>query len=381
MRMKHHPNHVVFTTIFYPELLRAYHANLKIFGHLDDTCVWVVGDRKTPPQVADLCREVTDHGLLTTYLDCPWQEQWGRRYPDLSARLPWNNETRRNVGYLQALEQGCERLISIDDDNWPTDDDFVGGHSLTGQPWTGEVIHEEKGFHNVCAGLRFEPARAVFPRGFPFKLRGMVNEPRHIRPAKPVTVGVTAGLWLNEPDIDAITWLNGRVLGKAYTGPDAFVLDQSTWSPINTQNTSVIRQLIPAYLCIPMGWDVPGGKIQRYGDIWGGYFLQAVLKGTPWCAAFGRPLADHRRNPHDYVDDLRQEFWGTILTDWLLGTLRENFVPSSSSICDRVRELSAFLQHNAPAKMPSWCPPEMRSFLVHTGQNLGVWADACERVL
>jgi hypothetical protein len=31
--------------------------------------------------------------------------------------------------------------------------------------------------------------------------------------------------------------------------------------------------------------------------------------------------------------------------------------------------------------MPSWCPPEMRSFLVHTGQNLGVWADACERVL
>jgi hypothetical protein len=183
---------------------------------------------------------------------------------------------------------------------------------------------------------------------------------------------------LNEPDIDATTWLNGRVIGNSYTGPDAFLLAQSTWSPINTQNTSVVRDLIPAYLCIPMGWDVPGGKIQRYGDIWGGYFLQSVLPGTPWHVAFGRPLVDHRRNAHDYVDDLRHEFWGTILTDWLLATLRESFVPGSSSIGNRVRELGEFLQRDASTKMPAWCPPEMRAFLVHTGQNLDTWAAACE---
>ena len=379
--MKQIPNHIVFTTIFYPELLHAYRENLSRFGHLENTCVWVVGDRKTPPEVAALCVEVTEKGLLTTYLDCAWQENWGLRYPDLFARLPWNNETRRNIGYLHALEQGCERLISIDDDNWPTDDDFVGGHVVTGSEWTGEVWQEPASFHNVCEHIQFEPSRAVFPRGFPFRLRGTSNRTEIVHPASGTPtprVGVTAGLWLNEPDIDATTWLNGRVIGNSYTGPDAFLLAQSTWSPINTQNTSVARDLIPAYLCIPMGWDVPGGKIQRYGDIWGGYFLQSVLPGTHWHVAFGRPLVDHRRNAHDYVDDLRHEFWGTILTDWLLATLRESFVPGSSSIGDRVRELGEFLQRDASTKMPAWCPPEMRAFLVHTGQNLDIWAAACE---
>lgn len=372
------PNHIVFTTIFHPELLRAYRQNLDRFGHLDDSCVWVVGDRKTPASVPDLCREVSNAGLRTTYLDCAWQEEWAKRQPALAERLPWNNETRRNIGFLCALEAGCERLISIDDDNWPTADDFIGGHSLTGTSWAGDLVHEDKGFHNVCAYLRLEPARPVFPRGFPFKLRGTVNEPRRQKPANPVTIGVTAGLWLNEPDIDATTWLNGRVIGTTYEGPDAVVLDQATWSPINTQNTSVTRALIPAYLCIPMGWDVPGGKIQRYGDIWGGYFLESVLAGTPFHVAFGRPLVDHRRNPHDYVDDLRHEFWGTILTDWLLRILREEFRPTANQIVERVRELAAFLEERALPQMPAWCPEEMRAFLRHTAGNLRVWAEACQ---
>jgi hypothetical protein len=376
--MKKYPNHIVFTTIFYPELLHAYHANLSKFGQLEDTCVWVVGDRKTPKEVAALCQEVSAKGLLTTYLDCDWQEEWAKRYPAMAERLPWNNETRRNIGYLQALESGCERLISIDDDNWPTEDDFIGGHSLTGQKWNTSLVEEPSGFHNVCEYLEFVPSRSVFPRGFPFKLRGTANAPKQGIARAEAVVGVTAGLWLNEPDIDATTWLNGKVNGIGYHGPEAFVLSQATWSPINTQNTSVIRDLIPAYLCIPMGWDVPGGKIQRYGDIWGGYFLQAILAGTPYHVAFGRPLVDHRRNPHDYVDDLRQEFWGTVLTDWLLATLRESFQPTSSSIGGRVTELGAFLQSEALTKMPKWCPPEMIAFVKHTGENLVIWAKACK---
>jgi hypothetical protein len=127
-----------------------------------------------------------------------------------------------------------------------------------------------------------------------------------------------------------------------------------------------------------MGWDVPGGKIQRYGDIWGGYFLQALMAGTNYHVAFGRPLVDHRRNPHDYVEDLRQEFWGTILTDWLLATLRENFQAKATGICDRVVELGQFLQVEALPKMPPWCPPEMKAFVKHTGENLVIWSEACQ---
>ena len=375
------PNQIVFTTIFYPAVLEDLLANLSIHGHLGDTKVWVVADRKTPPEARELCRRVSDRGLEVVYLDIPDQDRWGTDFPDFYGRIPYNNETRRNIGYLHALRDGCERLISIDDDNWPTQDDFIGGHSLTGEAWGGPLLSEKSGYHNVCEYLTFDTTRPIFPRGFPFGLRHTNNAPEVIPSKAGITVGVTAGLWLLDPDIDATTWLNGKVSGVGYKGPDAFTLAPGTWSPINTQNTSVTRELIPAYLCIPMGWDVPGGKIERYGDIWGGYFLQAVLPGLPYCVAFGRPLVDHRRNPHNYVDDLRHEFWGMVLTDWLVDLLRADFQPAGDDICGRVAQLGEFLQGHALNHLPPWCAPEVRAFVAHTGQNLVVWAAACHAVL
>ena len=323
------PNHIVFTTIFVPDLLRDLRANLSASGHLDDTVVWVIADRKTPAAAGAVAAEVTRAGLRVNYVDVPEQDEWGQRCPDFYGRIPYNNETRRNIGYLMALEAGCERLISIDDDNWPTGDDFIGGHSVTGSNWTGPVSHGDSGFYNVCEHLRFDVPRPIYPRGFPFRLRGVTNAASE-RPADPATViGVTAGLWLREPDIDATTWLNGRVSAESCTIPGHQVLGPTTWTPINTQNTSVTRELIPAYLCVPMGQPVPGGRIERYGDIWGGYFLQALAAGTNYRVCFGKPLVDHRRNPHNYVDDLRHEFWGMVLTDWLLDLLKTDFAPAS----------------------------------------------------
>jgi len=368
--MSHKRIHVVFTTIFVPHLLRELCDNAARFGHLEKTKVWVIGDRKSPPETAEVVVEVNKGGLETIYLDIPAQDEWGRRVPEFYQRIPYNNETRRNIAYLCALEDGCEILLCIDDDNFPTEDDFIGGHLRTGSPVKEPVLSEPTGFHNVCEHLSFLPNRQIYPRGFPFHLRGTLNAASAVEPPAGGILGVTAGLWLREPDVDATTWLNGRVISTAYTGPDLVVLAQDTWTPINTQNTSIPRALIPAFLCIPMGFDVPGGKIQRYGDIWGGYFLQAVMQGLPYLVGFGRPLVDHRRNPHNYVDDLRHEFWGLILTDWLLQLLRQEFHPTSSSIPDRVIELSVFIETTAMVKAPAWCPPEVKSFLLSTKKPL-----------
>lgn len=50
-------------------------------------------------------------------------------------------------------------------------------------------------YHNVCEHLRIVPNRPLFPRGFPFRLRGESNA-THVRfPARGTRVGVTAGLW------------------------------------------------------------------------------------------------------------------------------------------------------------------------------------------
>jgi hypothetical protein len=290
-----------------------------------------------------------------------------------------NTDGRRVFGYLKALEEDCQIMIAMDDDNFPTDDDLIGGHQRSGQKWPGPVLREAAQYHNICEYLTLEPHRLVFPRGFPFQLRGHVNQPEFVHGPKDAIIGVTEGLWLDEPDVDATTWLNGKMKSVHYRGPDAFVLEQSTWSPINTQNTSVVRELIPAFIFVTMACPVPGGVLDRYGDIWGGYFLLALMQGTKFHAAFGRPLVHHRRNPHNNVDDLRHEYWGVILTDWLLQLLR-SFKPLSLDTLDRLPELAEFLEQEGVTQLPGWCPPEITKFLRSTAENIRQWSAACRLV-
>ncbi len=371
--------HVVLTTIYHPAILQHLYDNIHQHGHLDEVKVWVVGDRKTPGSAATLAWDVSQKGLETVYFDVAQQDEWGKAFKFYNL-IPFDTDGRRVFGYLKALEEGCDLLISMDDDSFPAQDDFIGHHKRTGQKWGQCAIKEPRKFHNVCEYLVFEPHRLVFPRGFPFQLRDHVNEPELVASPEGATIGVTEGLWLAEPDVDATTWLNGKLKAVRYAGPDLFVLDQSTWSPVNTQNTSVVRELIPAFVFVTMGWPVPGGKLDRYGDIWGGYFLLALMQGTKYHLAFGRPLVEHRRNPHNYVDDLRHEFWGVLLTDWLLQVLRSSFKPRSENILARVPELAEFLDCEAATNLPPWCPAEIERFLHSTAENLRQWSLACQQV-
>ncbi|MDY6905784.1 MAG: hypothetical protein SWH61_13995 [Thermodesulfobacteriota bacterium] len=377
----HKPVHIVLTTIHMPHVLHEYQENIRMHGHLEQVKIWIVGDKKTPVQTTDIAGDLSAKGLSTVFLDVDTQAAWGCKCMDFYSRLGFNDETRRNIGYLSALENGCDILISIDDDNFPGAHDFVGSHMKTGKPWDGPMIAEPSGFYNICEHLDIAPPRPVYPRGFPFLLRDTNNTGRQISSAPNARIGVNTGLWTSAPDIDAVTWLNGPVVGNAYTGDDTTVLSQQTWMPVNGQNVSVTRDLIPAYLCVPMGWPVPGGKIQRYGDIWGGYFLQAIMQDTGFHAAFGTPVVDHRRNPHNYMNDLRTEYWGMMLTDWLVNILKSDFHPSATPVTDRVRELSTFLADTALPALPSWCPEEMTTFFRWTCGNLSAWADACDLFL
>lgn len=371
--------HIVFTTINEPKILENLYANISQYGHLDEVKVWVIGDRKTPATAWRLAREVSQKGLETEFVDIEEQDRWGSRFP-LYECIPYNTDGRRILGYLRALDEGCSVLVSIDDDNFPTNDDLIGFHKSTGSNWEGSLLSEPGGFHNICEHLRIDLGRVVYPRGFPFNLRDKTNRALEVPGNRNVRIGVREGLWVGDPDVDATTWLNGKLNGSEYFGPDTFVLHQSTWCPINTQNTSVIRQLIPAFIFVIMGFNVPGGKIDRYGDIWGGYFLLALMRGTEYHTAFGRPIVDHRRNPHNYVDDLRHEFWGIVLTDWLLNALQSEFSPVSNQVVPRVYELAEFIEVRAENSLPTWCPNEVQEFLRYTSKRIKLWASACEQI-
>ena len=79
------------------------------------------------------------------------------------------------------------------------------------------------------------------------------------------------------------------------------------------------------------------------------------------------------------MDDLRHEYWGVILTDWLLQLLR-SFKPESRDILDRLPELAEFLEAEGVTQLPGWCPPEITKFLRSTAENLRQWSVACRHV-
>jgi hypothetical protein len=126
----------------------------------------------------DLQHNFEQHGLM--HMSVCWvvgDKRRGKRFPELYRRIRNNNESRRNIGYFHALEYGCETLISLDDDNYSTNGDFLGCHIRTGLSLQVQPIEETSLFHNVCEYFEIEPRRKVFPRGFPFALRQNQNFP------------------------------------------------------------------------------------------------------------------------------------------------------------------------------------------------------------
>ena len=92
---------------------------------------------------------------------------------------------------------------------------------------------------------------------------------------------------------------------------------------MNTQNTALHRDVIPSYYFIPMGSAPAGIRIDRYGDIFSGYFSQACARHLGHSIRAGTPVAEHRRNAHRYLRDATQEMAGIWVLEDLLPWLFE----------------------------------------------------------
>lgn len=285
------------TTIHVPAALEGYAADAVRFGHREALFI-VAGDRRTPPDAGAWCRRLEDAtGVEIRYLGVEDQEDYLAAFPELAAHLPWNSIQRRNVGILMAYQEGCDPIITIDDDNLRFDDDFIGRHQLAGGIAALPALASDSGWVNVCSFLVEAKGRDFYHRGHPLgqRWRGeRVDETEFSG-----HVAVNAGLWLGDPDVDAIQRLACPVDAVGYRGPGSFALGQGTWSPFNSQNTALARDAVAAYFLSP--------RIGRYDDIWASYVVCAIAHHLGHAVAFGRPLVRQERNQHDLWRDLDQE--------------------------------------------------------------------------
>jgi hypothetical protein len=305
---------IVTTTINIPALLIQYARNARGYGHSELDFI-VIGDRKSPPETADFCKSVPHYPCV--YLDIPAQQQYLKRFPELWNHLRFDSIQRRNIGILMAYENGADVMITIDDDNFVMDQDFVGLHSVVGSSPDLLAYGSTSGWFNVCSCLATDHDVPFYHRGFPQKMRWLENG--HVTSSSRLKhrVAVNAGLWLDDPDIDALARMDRPIVVRGFNSQwpgTNFALSPGTWSPFNSQNTALMRDAIPAYFLSPYNG--------RYDDIWGSYILTRIAGHLDDVVSFGEPLVRQERNPHDLWKDLDMERNGMIMTDDFCAALR-----------------------------------------------------------
>ena len=308
---------LVATTIGDGSFLDEYATTIVNEELIDNVSIIVIPDLKSPSTLFYKCEEIKRRGVE---IFCPTVEEQDafldKPGGNIKRIIPYNSDNRRNIGFLMALEKGCEVLISIDDDNFPQfGQPFFKEHLIVNKKVKMEAVNSTDGWFNICELMEVEP-QLTYPRGFPYKYRHKYHE--IARKTEEGIVHINAGLWLGHPDIDAVSCLYAPAEAKAFKGK-SILLGRDTWSPINTQNTAISREAIPAFYFVRMGYPIMGMPIDRDGDILSGYFVQACVRHLGYRIRVGTPVTNHKRNTHNYLKDLTHEL-GCI---WMLEDITE----------------------------------------------------------
>jgi hypothetical protein len=292
------------TTINVPRVLTAYLEDAARFARRIDQCI-VVGDHKTPVETAEFCRSLERRfSVDCRYLSVEDQKRELAPWPEFAEYLPWNCPERRNVGLILAHRNRSDIVVTIDDDNLVEEEDYFGGHMILGAQRTVETVTTGSGWWNPCDMLIEERGIRFYPRGFPLTERWRAEELDETRRQITARVAVNGGLWLDDPDIDAITRLTAPIRARAQkpTEPRHLACGIGTWTPFNAQNTAMLRDVVPAYFLFP--------HIGRYEDIWASYVVKRIADHLGDLITFGSPLVRQERNVHNLLKDLDAERLG-----------------------------------------------------------------------
>lgn len=272
---------------------------VKEFNKIEDWQTLVVADLKTP-----LDWQIEGAKILTV------EDQ--KSLPlKMATILPWNHYSRKNLGYLYAIEQGAELIYETDDDNlpYPTWQQSFPTATFT----EAETYATDRKYVNVYSHFSKEN---VWPRGLP--LSEVINPEANVKATQPMTISkkdapILQGLADLEPDVDAIYRLT---VGKQikFDQKKPLFLKPGTYSPFNSQNTLWYPEAF-AYLYLP------GFLPSRVTDIWRGYIAQRFLhqknQGMVFCSAG----VYQERNFHNLMRDFEEEISLYTKTESLVAAL------------------------------------------------------------
>jgi hypothetical protein len=318
MNTPDHLNKYIVTTTIY-----SVSEAIKKFVTFKNWKIIIVGDKKTPHNEYKLLQEENSN---VQYLSPEEQEI---NYNEISNLIGWNTIQRRNIGFLEALNQNAEIIASIDDDNIPLDN--WDKDIIIGKPTN--TYHYESDKSIVFDPIGVTNHTNLWHRGFPIQLLHNRNNNFKIT-RKTIIPDVQAMFWNGDPDIDAVCRLQYKPM--CFFDNKYFPISTNVFSPFNSQNTIFSRKALQKYVVIPF--------IGRMDDIWGGYYLESMGFNVVYTQA----SVFQDRNIQNLTNNLKNEFIGYENTLNLLEQLKQDsnnihkFLPDkASNVLNKYLELAA----------------------------------------
>jgi hypothetical protein len=240
-----------------------------------------------------------------------------RALPFAYAKLgPENSYTRKNIGYLLGLAEGARFIVETDDDNFPREDFWnprqpqVSGDLITREGWLNAYSYFSDTF--------------IYPRGFPIELaRTSKSELPERSGIQKLYCPIQQGLADRNPDVDAIYRMLFS-LPLDFDQAPPLILDNRTWCPFNSQNTTTFREAA-ALLYLPAFCSF------RMTDIWRSFVAQRIAWTCDWRISFHSPTVYQERNEHDLLIDFRDEVAGYLHNATIVRTLNALELPQGTN--------------------------------------------------
>lgn len=329
---------VITTTINFPHVLSLYR---KYDDDTEHTRFFVIGDKNMKVNEYSIRSFLDDIGNAE-YYSAKDQEELGYECSEL---IGWKKIMRRNIGILEALKWGAEVIVSVDDDNIPLSSTYF--YDLFPLNYLGNYqgisVTSQSSFFNPCT---FYDSK-LYHRGYPFSQRDF-PESYKIIPSRNCNVAVCAGMWMGEPDIDAVNRLVLRPFINDIPNiyEDGFVVSPGTYSPFNSQNTAYIRDVAPLMFLYP--------HIGRYDDIWASYVAEKVMHSENMVVHYGKPYTYQERNQQNTIKNLKDEIYGMENTTELFRQLYDVGFPTmyNMSILQKLEWLYDKLYQETPDLFP-----------------------------
>lgn len=270
----------VVTTIAEPtDSVRALlHALVKF-----DASLIAIGDLKGPPHFNVSGAEFLS---LADQMRLPYK---------LASLLPTGHYTRKNLGYLYAMDRGASFIYETDDDNspkanWSPRSSVVKVQHIESRPW-----------FNVYRAFTNE---VIWPRGFPLdRIQHTEDSTSECHALiEEVVAPIQQGLSDGSPDVDAVWRLVFNQEFSFRPGPSLY-LTKGTWCPFNSQSTWWWPVAYPLMY-------LPSFCSFRMTDIWRSFVAQRCLWELDMGLVFHGAEVYQNRNLHNLMRDFEDEIPG-----------------------------------------------------------------------